>query len=78
MTDIRGTLKHLGITQAQAAGLLGISVRTIERWCSGRTPPWAPMMMALLDEDPSVSRRVDRMAATNQLPRAPKERRLTP
>ena len=33
--EFRHTLKRLGLSQAQAAALFGVQVRSVERWLSG-------------------------------------------
>lgn len=33
--EFRLTLKRLGLSQAQAASLFGVQVRSVERWLSG-------------------------------------------
>ncbi len=51
---LRATLQRLGLTQGRGAALLGVTDRTMRRWCAGQqdVPGPAVRLLALLEADP--------------------------
>ncbi len=54
--EYRATLASLGLSQAGAARLLGVQVRTSERWASGASevPPPVERLLWLLARQPGA------------------------
>lgn len=50
MTDIRPLLATAGLTQSGAARLLGVSARTMRRWCADGAPGVAIVALAAVVE----------------------------
>lgn len=48
--DLHATLASLELTQRGAAGLIGVSERSMRYWCSGErpVPEWAQRMLRLM------------------------------
>jgi len=46
--EFRAGLDQLGLSQAEAARLLGVKLRTVQRWAAGRPPVAEPAAQALL------------------------------
>lgn len=46
--DVTAIRKSLGLSQSKFAGLLGISVRTLQNWEQGRRKPRGPARILLL------------------------------
>src|SRR5215471_12818582 len=45
--EVRAALAQLGLSQGEAARLLGVRLRTMQRWVSGRPPMAEPAARAL-------------------------------
>ena len=45
--EFRDSLVRLGLSQAEAARLLGVKLRTVQRWAAGRPPVGEPAAQAL-------------------------------
>lgn len=45
--EFRDSLARLGLSQAEAARLLGVKLRTVQRWAAGRPPVGEPAAQAL-------------------------------
>lgn len=45
---IRDTLCTLGLTQTEFAALIGVSVRAVNKWCTGAAPTPAPIERILM------------------------------
>jgi len=52
--DIRGIRERLGLSQAQFALLIGISVSTLQNWEQGRREPEGPALLRVADRNPEV------------------------
>lgn len=54
--DIAATRKELNMSQKKFASVIGVSVRTVEAWESGRTnpSPTAKNLIFLINSDPSL------------------------
>jgi DNA-binding transcriptional regulator YiaG len=58
--DVRAALRRLGLSQAEAATLLGVPRNTLGGWLaesggnSRRVPDWLPRMLAVMEAHPEV------------------------
>lgn len=57
-TALRATLAALGLTQAEAAHMLGVDERTIRRWLAGerKIPEPAARLLGLIEAYPVFTR----------------------
>lgn len=58
-TQLKATRKKLKLTQAEFARLANVSVKTVERWESGKKPVTGPIvtLIKVLKEFPQIPRR---------------------
>jgi DNA-binding transcriptional regulator YiaG len=56
--ELKATLERLGLTQTALARLLGISDRTVRRWCQGASdvPQGAARLVKALETVPELRR----------------------
>jgi DNA-binding transcriptional regulator YiaG len=59
-TDLRTILQHLGLTQAGAAAVLGVSERSVRAWADGfrNIPEPAVKLLRLMDAGVVTARQV--------------------
>lgn len=58
--DIKRIRKSVALSQKVFSGILGVSLKTVEAWESGRNIPKGPAlrMLKLLNDDPSIVRKL--------------------
>lgn len=63
-TEIKSIRNTLGMTQVLFAGLMGVSVKTVEAWEAGRNMPDGPArrILSMLQTDPSLPERMNIIA----------------
>jgi DNA-binding transcriptional regulator YiaG len=61
-TDLRTILQHLGLTQAGAAAVLGVSERAVRAWCDGfrNVPEPAQKLLRLMLDGTLTAEQVQR------------------
>jgi hypothetical protein len=59
--DLRAALRRLGLSQIEAATLLGVGRNTVNGWVTEeggrnhrRVPPWLPRVLAVLEAHPEA------------------------
>jgi DNA-binding transcriptional regulator YiaG len=59
--DLRATLRRLGLSQTEAAALLGVGRNTVNGWVTEErrrnhrsAPPWLPRILAVLEAHPEA------------------------
>jgi DNA-binding transcriptional regulator YiaG len=67
---LRAALRRLGLSQVEAAMLLGVPLSTLSQWLaepgsagSRRVPGWLPRMLAVLEAHPEAVETLRRLAA---------------
>ncbi len=54
--DVKGLRERLGLTQSQFAGMIGVSIKTLQNWEQGRREPEGPAkaLLRVVEREPQA------------------------